>query len=373
MASVSSGVVAGVAVLALVLTVLTYDHTPPANPDAPKDPLAIALAAIGSIAAFYGASELTSHDFWSLQTALPLFGGLAVIVLLIVIQARSSNPLLPLGPLLSSTIPISGITIALCAAAASVSVGDLTLTLVTEERGALQAGLLYLPELGGALLAAVCLGFVIERRSLLLLPPVGMGFLAAGIVVFMLEVPAGTGVALLGSGLTGVGLGATVAPALFGAGFSQRAPTLQRVFAMVELLRAVAAFMIAPVFVYLAGTIGDSLAEGTRAVLWISLAVVVVGTAFAAFVYVAGGARPQTPQMTTFLDGDAPAWDSPPTVREVAAPRGRRGRRPRRRAFPGRRGERYPGTLRRSQHSVSAPFAVRGAVRPRSSGRDPRG
>ncbi len=81
---------------------------------------------------------------------------------------------------------------------------------------------------------------------------------------------------------------------------------------MVELLRAVAAFMIAPVFVYLAGTIGDSLAEGTRAVLWISLAVVVVGTAFAAFVYVAGGARPQTPQMTTFLDGDAPAWDSPP-------------------------------------------------------------
>ena len=307
-------VVAGIAVAALLLTVLTYDHTPPANRQAPKDPIAIGLAAVGSVAAFFGASELTSHTFWSVQTALPLLGGLALIVLLIVIQMRSSNPLLPLGPLLSSTIPISGITIALCAAAASVSVGELTLTLVTEQRGALQAGLLYLPELVGALLAAVCLGIVIERRSLIYLPPVGMGFLAAGIVVFMLQVPAGTGVALVGSGLTGVGLGATVAPALFGAGFTQLAPTLQRVFAMVELLRAVAAFLLAPIFVYLAASIGGSSVAGTRVVLWISLAIVVVGTALAVAVYVAGGARPQTPRMTMFLDGDGPALDSPPLL-----------------------------------------------------------
>ena len=304
--------VAGVAVLALLLTVLTYDHTPPANPDAPRGLLVIGMAAVGSIAAFLGASELTSHDFWSVVTAVPLFGGLAVIALLIVIQMRSSDPLLPLGPLLSSTIPISGLTIALCAAAASVSVSDLTLTLVTAQRGALQAGLLYLPELAGALLAALCLGFVIQRRSLLFLPPVGMGFLAAGIVVFMLQVPAGSGVALVGSGLTGVGLGATVAPALFGAGFSQLSFTLQRVFAMVELLRAVAAFLVAPVFVHLADSIGDSAAAGTRVVLWISLGIVVIGTALAFGVYVAGGARPQTPRMTAFLDGDAPAWDSPP-------------------------------------------------------------
>ena len=304
-------VVAGIAVLALVLTVLTYDHTPPADPTAPKDPLALTMAAVGSIAAFVGASELTSHGFWSTRTALPLFGGLAVIVLLIVIQVRSSNPLLPLGSLLSSTIPISGLTIALCAAAASVSVGDLTLTLVSAQRGVLHAGLLYLPELAGALLAALCLGFVIERKWLLVLPPVGMGFLAAGIVVFMLQVPAGTGVALVGSGLTGVGLGATVAPALFGAGFTQRAPTLQRVFAMVELLRAVAAFLVAPVFVYVADTISGSSVEGTRVVLWISLGIVVTGTAFAVAVYLAGGARLQTPRMTTFLDGDGPALESP--------------------------------------------------------------
>jgi len=130
----------------------------------------------------------------------------------------------------------------------------------------------------------------------------------------MLQVPAGPGVALVGSGLTGVGLGATVAPALFGAGFTQLSPTLQRVFAMVELLRAVAAFLIAPVFVYLAHTVGGSPAAGVRVVLWISLAITVLGTAVAVAVYLAGGARPQTPRMAAFLDGDSPAWDSPPLL-----------------------------------------------------------
>ncbi|WP_375484351.1 MFS transporter [uncultured Jatrophihabitans sp.] len=304
-------IVAGVAVLALLLTVLTYDHTPPANRNVPKDPLAISLAAIGSIAAFFGVSELTSHDFLSTVTVLPLVAGIVVILALIVYQTRSRNPLLPLGPLLRSTIPVSGITIALCAAAASVSVSDLTLTLVAEQRGALHAGLLYLPELGGALLTAFALGRVIETRWLQYLPPVGMVFLAAGILVFLVKVPADPTIALVGSGLTGVGLGATVAPALFGAGFSLPAPSLQRVFAMVELLRAVAAFMVAPIFVHLAATVGGSTAAGTRDALWISLAIVVGGTALAGLFYVAGGARPSTPNMDAFLNGAAPAWPSP--------------------------------------------------------------
>ncbi|WP_375491422.1 MFS transporter [uncultured Jatrophihabitans sp.] len=304
-------IVAGVAAAALLLTVLTYDHTPPANRNAPKDPLAILLAAVGSIAAFFGASELTSHKFLSFWTVLPLVGGLAIIVVLIVYQTRSRNPLLPLGPLLRSTLPVTGITIALCAAAASVSVSDLTLNLVTERYGALRAGVLYLPELVGALLAAVALGKVIERRSLQYLPVVGMAFLAAGIAVFLVKVPASQPFALVGSGLTGIGLGATVAPALFAAGFSLPSMTLQRVFAMVELLRAVAAFMVAPIFVHLATSVGSP-AHGTRVALWISLAIVVGGTTVAGLLYASGGARPHTPQIGTFLDGEEPAWPSPP-------------------------------------------------------------
>jgi hypothetical protein len=305
-------IAAGVSALVVVLVVLTYDHTPPANRQAPKDPVAIGLAAAGSIAAFFGASELATHAFLSAETAIPLFGGLLLILVLIVWETKSRNPLLPLGQFLESTIPVSGVVIALSAAAASVSVADLTLSLVTAQHGALDAGLLFLPELVGALIAAFALGAVLETKYLQYLPMAGMAFLAAGIVVFLIQVPSSPGLTLVGSGLTGLGLGGTVAPALFGAGFSLPAANLQRVFAMIELLRGVAAFMIAPIFVHLATTVGGSSAAGTRDALWIGLAIVAGGSALATFLYFAGGARPQTPQMTVFLDGDGPAWPSPP-------------------------------------------------------------
>ena len=50
-------------------------------------------------------------------------------------------------------------------------------------------GLLYLPELGGALLTAVALGVVFNTRELHYLPLVGMAFLAAGIAVFLIQIP----------------------------------------------------------------------------------------------------------------------------------------------------------------------------------------
>ena len=108
------------------------------------------------------------------------------------------------------------------------------------------------------------LGLVINKRSLQYLPVVGMVFLAAGIAVFRIELPPTQALTLIGSGLTGIGLGASVAPALFTAGFSLPAATLQRVFAIVELLRAVAAFMIAPVFVHFAATVGGDPKTGTE-------------------------------------------------------------------------------------------------------------
>ena len=91
------------------------------------------------------------------------------------------------------------------------------------------------------------------------LPLVGMILLAAGIVVFRIEVPSSQALTLVGSGLTGLGLGATVAPALFVAGFSLPAFNLQRVFAIVELFRAVAAFMVAPIFAHLDRFLGGKL------------------------------------------------------------------------------------------------------------------
>jgi MFS family permease len=307
-------IVAAIAGVALVLAVLTFDDAPPANPDSPRDLPAIGLAAVGCVAAFFGASELTSHDFSSPLTIVPLLGGLATIVALITYQYRAKRPLLTIRTLLTSSIPVAGIIVALFAAAASVSATALTADVLAGRYSPVHVGLLYLPEVGGAVVSAVALGVVIRKRSMHYLPLVGMILLAAGIAVFRIEVPSSQALTLVGSGLTGLGLGATVAPALFVAGFSLPAANLQRVFAIVELMRAVAAFMVAPIFVRLASTASGSLDAGTGIALWIGLGLALGGAAIGVAIYALSGARPQAPQLERFLAGTSPAWYSPPLL-----------------------------------------------------------
>jgi hypothetical protein len=307
-------IVAGISGLALLLAVLTFEDAPPANLDSPRDLPAIALAAAGCVAAFLGASELTSHRFLDASVIAPLLGGLAAIVVLIVYQYRAKRPLLTVRPLLTSSIPVAGIVVALFAAAAAVSATALTASVLSQRYSPVHIGLLYLPELGGAVVTAIALGVVINRRAMHYLPLAGMLFLAAGIAVFRIEVPSSQALALIGSALAGIGLGGTVAPALFVAGFSLPAPRLQRVFAIVELLRAVAAFMIAPIFAHFAATVSGNLNDGTGIALWVGLGIAVGGAALGVAIYALSGARPQTPDLDRFLAGVAPAWDSPPLL-----------------------------------------------------------
>jgi MFS family permease len=312
--------VAAIAATAFVLSLLTYEETPPANPSAPRDPVAIGLATAGPVAAFYGASELLTHRFLDAQTFAPLVGGLVLIVLLVVNQYRARRPLLTIRSMLSSTIPVAGIVIALTAAAASVSASALTANLLAARYSAVHVGLLYLPELGGAILTAILLGVVINKRSLQYVPLAGMIFLAVGIGVFRVQLPPTQALTLVGSALTGIGLGAAVAPGLFAAGFSLPAANLQRVFAIIELLRAVAAFLIAPVFAHFAVTVGGSARVGTGIALWIGLGLAVGGAVVAVLVYVLGAARPQTPDLERFMSGDGSAWYSPPLLARLREP-----------------------------------------------------
>jgi len=311
--------VVAISVAALALTVLTFEDVPPLDRSAPRDPLAIGLATAGSVAAFYGASQLVTHRFLDAQAFVPLVVGIALLVVLIVYQARARRPLLTIRSMLTSTMPVAGIVVALFGAAASVSATALTAGVLAQRYGPLHVGLLFLPEFGGAVLTAVVLGLVLERRAVHYLPLAGMLLLAAGIAVFRIELPPSDGLALVASGLTGIGLGATVAPALFVAGFSLPSASLQRVFAIVELLRAVAAFMIAPVFAHFAATVGGDPIAGAGIALWIGLGLAIGGAAIGVLLYLLGGARPQTPRMDAFLDGNSPAWYSPPLLAAVRA------------------------------------------------------
>jgi hypothetical protein len=68
-------IVAGIALAALVLSPLTFQDVPPADRSAPRDPLAVGLAASGCVAAFFGASELLTHRFLDALTFGPLIVG----------------------------------------------------------------------------------------------------------------------------------------------------------------------------------------------------------------------------------------------------------------------------------------------------------
>lgn len=307
-------IIAGIAVLALIMAALTFEDAPPADLDAPRDLHAIGLAAVGCAAAFVGASQLTSHGFGDVAVTVPMFGGLALIVVLVVYQFRSRRPLLTVRTMLTSSIPVAGVGVALFAAAASVAATALTANVLLRTYSPVHVGLLYLPELGGAVVMAVVFGIVINKRAMHYLPLVGMVLLAAGILVFQFALPANQPLVLVAAGLTGLALGATVAPALFVAGFSLQSNSLQRVFAIIELFRAVAAFMVAPILAHFALTVSTDLGIGTRYALWIGFGLAVGGAVFGVAVYALSGARPQRPDLDEFLDGDDPAWYSPPLL-----------------------------------------------------------
>jgi len=154
-------IVTAIAVVALLLAVLTFEDAPPANPDSPRDLRRSQLAAVGSVAAFVGAAELTSHGFLDPETIVPLLSGLALIVALIVYQYRAKRPLLTIRTMLTSSIPVAGIAVALFAAAAAVSATVLTAGVLEAHYSPVHIGLLYLPEVGGAVLSAVALGWLL--------------------------------------------------------------------------------------------------------------------------------------------------------------------------------------------------------------------
>jgi hypothetical protein len=218
---------------------------------------------------------------------------------------------------MASTFPVAGIAVAMCTAAAAVSATGLTVAVLLEQYSPLHVGLLFLPEFGAAVVTAVVFAVVFRTRLLHYFALAGLAFLSAGIVVIGGVVPPTGARALIGSALIGVGLGASVAPALFIAGFSVRNFALQRVFAIVELLRAVAAFMIAPILLHVATTVGHSEASGIRTALWICFALSAGGALLAICLYALGGARPPTPVMERWFAGERPAWDSPPLLAAI--------------------------------------------------------
>jgi nucleotide-binding universal stress UspA family protein/MFS family permease len=315
-------IVAGIAALGLIMSLLTFQDAPPADRSAPRDGLAIGLAAAGSVAAFWGASELLTHRFLDPVAVIPLLAGLALIVILWVYQYRAPRPLLTVRAL-ASTIPVTGIVVAICGAAAATSAVGLTITILAPRNTPLHLGVLFIPELVAAIVTSAVFGVVFRTRLIHYFALTGLVFLAAGIAVLRISIPPTSTLALIGSGLVGVGIGASVTPALFLAGFSLRSASIQRVFAILELLRAVAAFLIVPILLHFAATLTGLATPQMDTAMWICFGLAVGGALIGISLYLLGRVRPPAPAIDRWMGGQDPAWYSPPllaVLRHRAAP-----------------------------------------------------
>jgi MFS family permease len=299
----------GVGAGAVALVVLTFEDQPPMDPEVQFDPISLTLASSGCVSAFFGASGLVDHSLTDPIVLAPMLGGLLLLVGLVVHQASVADPLMPVRRL-GHTIPIAAILLAMFAGAGSVAlVGLLQLTIASHGL----SSALFWPEFLGALVTAVGFGYLFFTRYIPILAFAGLVALALTAIVLVgagvgSGSPAPIAVGTLGIGL---GVGASVAPGLFVAGFSLPSMQLPRIFALVELLRGIAAFLTAPIVIHLALNAGGGLAHGVNLATGVTAALLLLGVIVVIGTVASGGVRLQQPDIEPWLEGEGTAIHSP--------------------------------------------------------------
>jgi MFS family permease len=312
--------VAGVAALALLFALLTFEDAPPADDSAPWDIVAVLLSGVGCAAAFYGAAQLQNAGP-SPSSLVPLIAGAAMLATLIVHQYLAQEPLMPVRQL-ATTFPAFGILIAVAASSSAIGLTELVLTVVQRKSTPAALALQFLPEFGAAVLTAVLFAFLFRTRFTPVLAVGGLALVAVAAALLTGLATGGSVLVAASSGLIGLGVGASVSPALFITGFSLRSAQIQRVFAFLELVRGVAAFLVAPVLLYLSTAIGAGAAAGTQTAIWICLAIAVAGVAGTLALFILGGERLQAPDLKTWADDGELAWDSTPLLARLRGKKG---------------------------------------------------
>lgn len=311
---------AGFAVLGCVIVAIAWlalPHEEPSNPDLPFDATAIALGFVGTFLPFFASGELRAHGFGDLVVAVPLAVGLASFVALMLVEYHRRQALAPVEKMWT-TLPVIGTLVAMVAGGAFVTLVLLTAQDLIQVKhvAALQAGLAFWPQVVGVLIAAVFLGLLFSTRFLPVLILVGMILLLAG--GWMLAGFTGDHADawfLAAIGLLGFGAGATVSPGLFLAGMPLPSKILGRIFALIELVRSVADFIMAPVIAKIARAspgAKQTTAMGVEQAMEITLAIIAAGLLACLALYLLGGLRLPTPDLKSWIEEDGTALTSPP-------------------------------------------------------------
>ncbi|HZD91897.1 MAG TPA: MFS transporter [Pseudolabrys sp.] len=310
------GAFAGLGVLTFVLALMSLPHVDPPNPEMRLDHTGLLLGFAGTVLPFWASGELQAHGFASYLVAVPAGVGLACFDALMLAEYHQDEPLSPIKKMWT-TIPVCGTLIAMIGGGVFVTYVLLLIQLLiqVEHTSPLQAGLLFWPQVAGALITAALLGFLFRTRFLPLLAFAGMLLLIAGGILLTLYHSAdGRSYLMATVGLLGLGAGATVAPGLFLAGFSQQSMLLGRIFALIELVRSVADFILSPVLSKIAvmdSSAAPLTAAGVSEAMFLTLLIASAGTVMIAALYLLGGAGLPKPDLVGWITKNRAAIDSP--------------------------------------------------------------
>ena len=313
-------VLVGLATLALAWHYLPNQEPP--NPELKRDHTALWLGLAATLLPFFGAGQLASRGFTSPLVLVPAGVGLAALAALLVLEFRRRDALAPVR-LMSSTLPVIGTLVAMGAGGAFVTFTLLATGFLTRSAGMapLTVGLTLSPLLAGALAAAIALARMVAGRLLPLLVLGGLvALLAGGAMLAMLGPSPNLLLLEAGVALLGFGAGATVSPALFLAGLSMSAALLGRIFALIELIRSVSDFILAPVMTHIADGAGDPM-HGYALAMWTTLGLTLALALLVVALYLLGGVRAQRPDLEAWLGQKGPALTSPPLLAAVAGDR----------------------------------------------------
>jgi MFS family permease len=297
---------------------LTQPEQPPANPEMKVDHPAIWLALAATVLPFLATSLLTRYGFGSAAVDVPLAIGLVCFGVLLVTEYRKDDPLSPVEPMWT-TLPVVGVLVAMAGGGVFVTFLELIQELGMEVRHepALAVGLALWPAVIAAIVASAAVGAAVRTRWMPIVAASGMAMLiAAG--AMLLSLPS-TGSWSLGiaAALLGIGAGATVSPGLWMAGFALPSKMVGRTFALIELVRSEADFILAPVILNLARRGSSVTATGVHAAMGVTLLVALAGTAAAVLLYLAGAPGLPHPDLEAWLKGRSAAIESPELLAAV--------------------------------------------------------
>jgi hypothetical protein len=301
----------------LIPAFLCVPLQPAFNPGLRFDWPAILLGLGAVVLPFWASGGLAGHGFASIRFSAPLFVGAICFVALILVEFNQEQPLSPVKPMWN-TYSVIGTLVAMIGGGIFISLLELTerFHMQVLHQTLVQIGILLWPLAPAVLVTATMFGTILRARIMPLFLLIGMALLiGAGAVLVKLPSNDGTALTMGAAALLGFGAGATVSPGLNFASFAVPNQIIGRAFALVELVRSLADYIMAPVILQIAresSAVGLD-AHGTHFAFWVTLMVTIGCTVAGTLLYILGRGLPR-PDFDTWLAHKGAAIKPPPLL-----------------------------------------------------------